>query len=90
MTPSHSTSMVPMEAKPSSMEPGKMIVRDRAAGITVIGMTMWQKGVWPWSISARLIDMLPRISSRLGMKVSTKATAYVTKSTERYLCVRPV
>ena len=47
--------------RPAVIEPGKMIVRVSAAGIRVVGMTMWQNGVLPSSRSSSVTD--PEVDS---------------------------
>jgi len=60
-----------------------MMVLVNAAGMMVMGITMWQNGVSPAAMSDVDRAMLPRTSMRLAMKLMTNVTAMVTNSTAR-------
>jgi hypothetical protein len=88
-TPIQITNIPPIEYCPSIF-PGKMIVFVSAAGMRVMGITRWQKGVSPSIILAWLSAILPLTAIRLEIKEKTKTTARIIKSIDLNRSVFPV
>jgi len=77
------TSIVEIDANPSRMLPGKIIVLVIAAGIIIIVDTIWQKGISHANRLSFEKVIEPRNVIRLTINVNAKNNASVTKPINR-------